>query len=225
MKLILKCLLLLICFNAVGTAGNGQEWKKQPLDKNNDSLVAIYSWEVHVSVHSAGGEIILFKTGRYKYSGYRPFDDDQYSEGSYKLTRHTLILNSDFQPDSLKVKVDYLDSFSSKSDFVRLGKPKNSNGKIIDRSFYQINDTATKSFFEPYYPFTWPKLDSLRRIKLCFDGNDFTSGWIPISVNDKFIQITILSDKDFDVYKNKVFTNVKFRVKKKKIVATSKTLL
>lgn len=183
-------------------------------------MYAVYVWQYHDQYHSAFEKLILLKNGRYNYTSYHPFSNKEYSEGSYAITKTTLTLNNDFQPGNLPVKIDYIDTSNTDTLFKKLNFARNMKGKIIYSSYYSIDtDTSDRTAFFPNYLFDMFLIQRrFSRIKLCFDNEGFTSAWTPVLQNNKFIQVTILSDKDFDEYKNKVFADVKFTIKKNKLI-------
>ena len=196
-----------------------QDWKKENINPHADSLLAVYSWSAGNQYHTAWGKLFLFKNKRYKYSSFYPFADEEYSEGNYKFRKDTLILNSDFQPNKVQVKVNYLDTSITDTAFKKINFIKNKNGKLIYNGYYLLNnDTTLNGWYDPGLPFNKNLLNSIHSLKVLFNYNDFSSAWIPILTNDKFIEVVILSDKDFDNYRNKVFTNYKFRMNKKMLV-------
>ena len=192
---------------------NGQIWKKQVAQKTSGSVLATYSWGSHNDYHSAYGEITLIKNGRFKYFCSRPLRPDEYCEGTYTMTYHKLILNSDLQNDNVEVNIEYVDTTQSDSLRNRLDFPLNSKGEVLYSGYYFLNkDTTTNGWFDPAYPLNRHRLDSITSIRVLFNEADFGTPWIPIQRSSKFIRVRILTDKNFTTYKPIVFKDLTFEI-------------
>lgn len=196
----------------------GQNWAKQPNTKP-DSLFAVYSWEAHDDYHSAGGEIILTKSGRFSYKAFYPLNSYEYSEGDYRIKKDTLILTSDFQTDNMKVAIDYVDTTTSDSTYTRLTFPQNQNGNTLYNAYYFINgDTSVNGHYDPMLPFNRELLASIKSIKVAFYEINCGSMWIPVNQADKFIKVTLLTDKNLNEGSYKVIKNWKLKIVENKLI-------
>jgi hypothetical protein len=201
-----------------------QDWQKKKNDKKIDSMYATYSRQEPYGQHPASGNLVLLKSGRFKYSSIRPIYFEQFSEGIFSIRKDTLILNSYAQPENLSVTVEYVDSLNTDSSYDRLPLPKNLNGEVLN-GYYLINsDTIANGFYVSGFPigFNYKNLiDSMYRLKVKTRDGDFGSKWIPIAKTDKFIRVLVLTEKDFSYYKPVVITNYKFLIKGNKLVDIS----
>jgi len=210
---------------AISLFGQRWEWKRQPLDKKADSVFAIYSWEMHDNNHSAAGEIVLMKTGRFKYTSHRPMGYQEYSDGKYTIKKDRLTLISDLQSTNIKIAVTYIDTSIADTLYTRLYAPTNNKGDYISNAYYFLNhDTTNIGWFDPAYPLNRHYLNSITSLKVVFDGTDFGSDWIPITRSDKFIRVTVLTDKNYSKYRPRVFASWKFNMTKSKIIELSKSI-
>jgi hypothetical protein len=198
-----------------------QNWTKQFLKEKPDSLLTIYKWEQHDDYHAAGGEIILTKAGRFKYSAYFPFNKYEYSSGDYKIIHDTLILTSDFQSDNMKVDITYADTSTTNALFRRLSFPKNLKGDILSSAYYFINnDTTIKGHYDPMGTWNLNLLDSIKNLQVKFYDTDCGSAWITVNQPNKFIQVTILTDINLDEAMYKTL-NSKFKMTNNKLISLS----
>jgi hypothetical protein len=196
-----------------------QDWGKKVLSKNDDSLFAVYTWDAHDNYHSAGGEIILTKKGRFKYSAFYPLNFHEWSEGAYKVIKDTLVLAGDFQLDNMKTDISYIDTLSKDSSYTRLSFPLNQKGDTLFNAFYFINnDTSANGQYDPMFPFNQKQLTSMKSIKVRFYETDCGSPWIPIDQPDKFIKVTLLTDKNLNQPLYKVINGWKFKIVKNKLI-------
>ena len=144
MKLSISNTIFLFLF---GTTCYSQNWLKQDIDKS-DSLYAKFSWDAHDNYHSALGEIILSKSGKFNYVSARPLMNKEFSKGFYKIIKDTLILNSELQPNNIKVSIEYLDSLNTDSAYKILNFPLNELGKPIYQAYYSLNnDTSLNNIY------------------------------------------------------------------------------
>src|SRR4051812_46583422 len=127
------CLTFLICANTYS-----QTWKSLRHSANSDTSV-IYRWHAADRYHSAYGELILLKSGKFFYNSARPLNNREYSEGVYTMKKDTLILNSVFQEGTLPIRVDYSDTTSNGSDR-RLSFAQNSKGEKLRSARYLFNN-------------------------------------------------------------------------------------
>lgn len=170
----------------------------------------IYRWSAKNDYHSAYGEIVLLKSGRFAYNSERPLAFHEYSEGFYSFKKDTLILNSDFQFDNVPIKIEYSDtavqdrrlSFAYNLDNVQLWKAR----------FFFNNDTSITSSYYADFPldlYSKNFLTNIKTLKLEVSPG-IASQWMKVNENAKFIKVTVLSSKDFNEYQPKVLTNYKF---------------
>lgn len=211
--------LVLILSTFIVKVSSAQNWKKETLNKRQDSLFAVYSWEVHDKVHGAGEQITLTKKGRFKYTGYWPLNSKKFSEGYYSIDDNIITLNSDLQFDNVKANIAYFDTTAKDPLYSRLSFPKNNKGESIFKSFYYINyDTTSKGIFDPEFLIHLNLTHSIKSIKVRFWNADFGSSWIPIQQNGKFISVKINTDENFDSYKPKVLKNWKLKIYKNRLI-------
>jgi hypothetical protein len=205
-----------------------QSWKKQSNKNMADSVYAVYSWEVHDDVHGAYGEIILTKGRRFSYISASPLSNQEFSEGTYYLKKDTLILNSDLQYNNIMVKIEYIDSSKTDSNYKRINFPRNILGDTLTDGYYLINyDSSLSGMFFPDFPITTRDrilLDSMHHFKVKINRADFGSDWIPVQKNNKFINVIILTTKDYHDNNPKVFSNYKFLIKGDSIIEITRTL-
>ena len=213
-KYILLHLIFLFGFNDIFC----QVWTKQSLKGKTDSLYAIYIWEGSDTYHAASGELILKRNGRFTYSGYFPLNIHEYSEGNYTIRNNILIITSDYQSADLKARIKYIDRTASDSATCRLFCPINQNGDTLYSINYRLDSDST--IFDPIEPCNNNLLNSIRRLRIDFWDNHFGTEWIPIEQNNKLIQITILTDKDFNDYHPKIL-NWKFKITGNKLIDIS----
>lgn len=214
--------LLIACIYCFSTSFSySQNWTKQSLKDKPDSLSAIYKWEEHDDYHGAAGEIVLTKSGRFKYSAYFPFDKHEYSSGDYKISHDTLILTSDFQSDNMKIEITYADTATANTSFTRLSFPKNLRGDILSSAYYFINnDTTIKGHYDPMAPYNLNLLDSIKNLQVKFYDTDCGSAWTTINQPNKFIQVIILTDINLDEAMYKTL-NSKFKMTDNKLISLS----
>ena len=192
---------------------HSQEWKRQ--DSSDKNLYAIYAWQTGNQYHTAYGQLYLFKDGRYKYFSYYPFSDKDSSEGKYNIKHGTLVLNSDFQINALPIKIGFRESTST-----RISLPKNLNGDTCFTCSYLFNNDST--VFYPTNILKGEVPEEIHSLKIRFLLNDFTSDWTLINSTNNEIEVILLTDKNFDEYRNKIFTNYKFKIDKNKLIEISK---
>lgn len=195
----------------------GQNWTKQS-DTKADSLFAVYTWEAHDDYHSAAGEIVLTKKGRFFYKAFYPLNSHEYSEGAYRIKKDTLILTSDFQADNMKVAINYVDTTTSDSAYIRLTFPQNQNGDTLYNAYYFINgDTSVNGHYDPMLPYNRELLTSIKSIKVAFYETNCGSMWMPINQADKFIKVTLLTDKNLNERSYKAI-DWKFKIVKNELI-------
>ena len=214
-----KYIFLIFTGVFVASFSYSQDWTKQLINKKGDSLFAVYAWEAHDDYHSASGEIILTKKARFSYSAFYPFNFHEYSEGTYRINKDTLILTSDFQSDNMKVAINYIDTTTSDTSYTRLSFPRNQKGDTLYNAYYFINnDTSVNGHYDPMLPDSRGLLTSIKSIKVRFYETDCGSDWIPINQTDKFIKVTLLADTNLNERLYKVLSGWKFKITKEKLI-------
>lgn len=187
----------------------GQDWKEVITSDQNSDTVSIYRWETHDDYHSSFGEIILLSSGRFTYNSERPLNYHERSEGIYIFKQDTLILNSDFQNNSLPIKVHYSDTETQDR---RLSFMNNLNNIALRKARYYLNgDTSINGIYYADFPLdAYPKdfLTNIKTLKVEVSPG-IASQWVPIETNKKFIKVIVLSEKDFNEYQPKVLSNYK----------------
>lgn len=200
---------------------HAQSWNRITINKNNTDTLAIYRWEWYNDYHSAYGELDLLKSGRFVYNSERPLDFREFSEGTFTISKDTLILNSDLQADNVQIKVEYIDSTNNDTTYKRLSFLRNLDDTILWKARYMLNnDTTFRGTYYADFPLSfYPKnfLSNIISLKVEL-GPGFGSSWIPIRKNNKFMKVTVLSHKDFNRYQPKVLTNYKFVLVGNKLV-------
>jgi len=198
-----------------------QDWTKQKL-QSKDTEFAIYSWEAHDEYHSAYGEIFLLKNGQFKYFSHYPLNTNEFSVGNYIIHKDTLLLTSDFQKNNMKVDISYIDSSTTDTSYTRLSFPRNQKGKILFNAYYFLNnDTSFKSHLDPKLPYNKELLNSITSLMVRFYDMDCGSDWIPISTSNKFINVTMMTDKNLDGESLYKVMNWKFKMSSDKLIAVT----
>jgi hypothetical protein len=218
MKKTIACLIFII---SALPAAHAQRWNKTKIQKNNGDTAAVYSWESHNDYHFAYGRLVLLRSGRFIYTSERPFDITAFSEGTFRINKDTLVLNSDLQADNVELKVEYIDSTNNDSSYKRLSFLTNLQDTVLWKARYQLNnDTTINGSYYADFPLSWyPKNFLLKIFSLKVEfGPGFGSPWIPLLAGNQFIKVTVLSDKDFNNYEPKVLTNYKFLIRGNKLV-------
>ena len=203
------CFFLLLISNLTYS----QIWSKISACLVDSDTLAIYRWDDKNRYHLAYGELVLLKSNRFIYNSAKPFNDQEYTEGFYIFAKDTLILNSDFQDGNLKVRIDYTNTPKDINTSRRLSFAYNSNGIKLSTAKYFLNyDTSKNGIYYADFPLNSYRPDFLNNISSLklevIPG--ISSAWIPILNNKMFINVTVLSDKNFDKYKPKVITNCRF---------------
>lgn len=166
--------------------------------------------------------MILGKNGRFKYSAFYPLNYFEWSEGTYKIHKDTLVLLSDFLSNNMKVAVDYIDTTTNDTSYTRLSFPLNQKSDTLYNAFYFINeDSSTNGHFDPMLTINRELLTSIKSIKVRFYETDCGSSWIPIDQPDKFIKVTLLTDKNLNERLYKVINSWKFKIVKNKLINLS----
>ena len=204
-KYILFHFIFLFWFNLVSC----QVWNKQSLEGKADSLYAIYVWEASDEYHTASGKLILERNGRFTYSAYYPLNQHEYSDGNFIIKDNILTVTSDFQSANLKANIKYIDRAISDLAACRLSYPINQNGDTLYFINYRLNNDST--IFDLIDVCDNNLVNSIRRLRVDFWDNHFGTDWIPIENNSKFIQVTILTDKNLNDYHPKIL-NWKFKI-------------
>lgn len=200
-----------------------QKWTKLPLKTKRDSIEAIYAWEVHDKVHSAGGEIVLKKNKRFQYSSFYPLGFHNHSEGSYRIRNGILILSSDFQSDNLDVAIRYKDDLINDTLYSKLKLPIDKKGDTLYNTYYFLNnDTSINSHYDPSFPTNIEPIRPIKSLKLIFYDTDWGSKWIPITEPNKFIQVILLTDVNPDDHNYIVIKDWKFKMAGNKMIKLSK---
>ncbi|MDX2046685.1 MAG: hypothetical protein SFU87_07845 [Chitinophagaceae bacterium] len=212
---VITFLILFACHDLYG-----QKWTRQSKSNLADSIADKYAWHITGEYHSAGGNLTLYKNGRYKYYSYYPRVQEDSSEGNYRIYKNTLILNSDFQPGNVPVKINCSDSPFNKLSDKYISMPRNLTGDTCYTCSYNFNNDSTRYFPSDIYRGDVPK--EISSLKIHFLFNEFSSGWIPVTKHCGYIEVILLTEKNFDDYINKVFTNYKFRMNKNELFEIKK---
>ncbi len=203
--------ITLVCFIIFSsTSLQGQCWKMVSTSKLNTDTSAIYKCDAQNLYHSAYGELILLRSGRFIYNSARPLDNHDYSEGFYIFKKDTLILNSDFQNGNLQISLEYSDTAIGGTPDRRLSFARNLKGEQLRTAGYLLNyDTSTRYIYYADFPLSsYPKnlLQEITALKLDVNPG-ISSSWIPVLRNDKYIIVTVLSPLDLNEYRPKSLTN------------------
>lgn len=222
MKFFVTCIFIFL-LSAIHAGAQGfhetpdknSPWQRMD-NLRGDSLYEYYAWEVHTEYHGASGKLLLYRNGRYKYREFYPFAPEDSSEGFYLIKKNILTINSDFQPGNFPAAINYKDAAQSGTIIHNIYFPVNKNGDTCFDCSYRFNNDSTEYYPREIQKGAMPK--EIHSLQVLFAGNQFTSGWIPVDAGGKMIEVLLLTDKNIDNYRYKLFTDYTFRIKKNRLI-------
>jgi hypothetical protein len=121
-----------------------------------------------------------------------------YSMGQWKKNGKTLILNSDYQKETLPIKISYRQRDTSDFTVKEVAFVKDLNGIPLSYAFVYINNDSTSCMDGDLLCIGEYK--QINRIKLVLENNGPSSKWINILPHNGLIQITVLTKLNLQRY-------------------------
>ncbi|MFN8290744.1 MAG: hypothetical protein U0U70_10830 [Chitinophagaceae bacterium] len=180
-------------------------------EDSNRNVQYHYQWE-STDGHVAIVDLFLFRDQTFEYS-IASNVYNAYSIGHWKSDGKTIILNSDFQKETLPIKVSYRQRDTSDFTVKEVAFVKDLNEKPLSYAFVYINNDSTSCMDGDLLCIgEYKKID---RVKVVLENNGPSSKWINISPHDGLIQITVLTKLNLKRYI--ILKNRKYKLTKNKL--------
>lgn len=170
----------------------------------NKNVQHHYRWESSDG-HVAAIDLFLFKDQTFEYSIVSNIYN-AYSIGNWNSDGSMVILNSDFQKETLPIKVSYRQRDTSDFTVKEIAFVRDLNEKPLSYAFVYINNDSTSCIDGDLLCIgDYKQID---RVKVVLENNGPSSKWIRISPHDGLIQITVLTKrnlKNYMILKNKKY--------------------
>ncbi len=164
-------------------------------DSNRD-VQYHYQWE-STDGHVAVVDLLLFRDQTFEYS-IASNVYNAYSIGHWKSDGKAVILNSDFQKETLPIKVSYRQRDTSDFTVKEVTFVKDLNEKPLSYAFVYINNDSTSCMDGDLLCIGEYK--QIDRVKVVLENNGPSSTWINILPHEGLIQITVLTKLDLQRY-------------------------
>lgn len=206
MKYLLVLLSILLPYNILG-----QNLKKVKLSKADIQSGVKWRYEFNETHSFFNKTLWLFKDGRYKFSE-SSFARDLKSTGIWTLYKNILMLNSDIKKDNVPISISYTYDTIGIVNRFRFGVVKNRNGEYLTDAFVNINSSSVKCL--PLAGGCIGSYNTIDSVRLLFE-NGFTSQWIKIEQNDKYVLIK--AEIDFKISDYQSFDNFKYQLNSRQL--------
>lgn len=191
---------------------SGQSLKRKGLTKIDKENNIRWRYEYRSEEGFWGKSLLLFKNGRYKYTSGGCLQSF-FSEGRWAVIDKVMVLNSDVKENDVPVSVSYTNDTSDIVNAFKFGIVRNRKGDLMTDAFVNINADSVKCLpIAGGCGGTYNRIDSVR---LIFE-NGFTSRWMGIENNDKYVLIKAEVDNKIEGYKS--FDNFKYRLHGKLLI-------
>jgi hypothetical protein len=172
----------------------------------NKNVRQHYQWE-STDGHVAVIDLFLFKDQTFEYS-IASNVYNAYSIGHWKSDGNMVILNSDFQKETLPIKVSYRQRDTFDFTVKEIAFVKDLSGKPLSYAFVYINNDSTSCMDGDLLCIGEYK--QIDRVKVVLENNGPSSKWVNIIPHEGLVQITVLTKLNLQNYI--ILNDVKYKI-------------
>lgn len=179
----------------------------------NDSIIATYNYVNKYRTQSV--LLKLYKDKSYTFSVWTHMQEEHFSNGTWERKGNSFILNSSIQQHEIPIVVTQSKS-NSESEFIKIEDIYNKAGIYLRTIEIMTNYDTSKSCYPTVNDHCKIKRQDIKSIQLKL-GDDNTSAWYPIKLNENNNTIKVVVDIDFVPEFYIFFKNKKFIKKGRKL--------
>ncbi|RYZ26408.1 MAG: hypothetical protein EOO10_15640 [Chitinophagaceae bacterium] len=193
MKKYIDFFCLVICFQLKISAQDFLPVALTAKDKKNNALLARYQTSID---KYAGGELLLYKTGKFVYNTYSCLANGV-SAGQWKAVGNIIELQSDWQQNNLPIKISYIDKATAGEEAKQFAIIRDLAGREYTQAAIHINQDSVSCYYGDKECFgSYTSVDS---VKVQFDNN-LVSRWLKVDTSEGVVQLTVLTNLDVNQY-------------------------
>lgn len=208
----MKYLTVLFFFTGHICYSQGLSLTKLTKEDSSRNVQYHYQWE-SADGHVAVVDLFLFRDQTFEYA-IASNVHYAYSTGYWKSKGKTVILNSDFQKETLPIKVSYRQQDTSDFNVKEIAFVKDLNENPLPYAFVYINNDSTSCIDGDLLCIGGYK--QIDRVKVVLENGGPSSKWVNILPHDGLIQITVLTKLNLQSYI--ILTDQIYIIKKKKLM-------